>query len=55
MPTITPMDPETFAALISYVAAGSALATAAILGLRGSFFAPMAVGKLISLVTRRNV
>ncbi len=52
---ITPMDPTTFTALVSYIVAGSALATAAVLGLRGAFFAPMAVGKLVSLVTRRNV
>jgi hypothetical protein len=52
---ITPMDPTTFTALLSYVAAASALAVAAVLGIQAAQFAPLLVGKFVALVRRRNV
>lgn len=52
---IAPMDPETFVALLTYVAGASGLAIAAVLGIQSAQFAPLLVGKFISLVRRKNI
>lgn len=52
---IEPMSATTFVALLSYVAAASALSVSAVLGLQAAQFAPLLTGKFISLIKRRNV
>ncbi len=52
---ITPLDSQTFTALLTYVAGASALAVSAVLGIQAAQFAPALVGKFIGLVRRRNI
>ncbi len=52
---ITPLDPTTFTALLTYVAGASVLATAAVLGIQAAKWAPSLVGMFIGLVRRKNV
>ncbi len=52
---ITPMDPTTFAALLTYIGAAAALATTAVLGIQAAYWAPKLVGRFIRLVARGNV